>query len=341
MQFARIFAKGVTGAAALAFLLACAGPSRAEPVKIRIGWIVSPASLIPIMFAKPGIAKHDGTSYTLEPIHFQGSNLQITALQSGDLDIATLGFSSFSVAVENAGIKDLRIIADEIQDGVSGWGGADFMVLKDGPIKTVDDLKGKVLATNVIGGGVDTIMKAMLFKHHLLEKRDFTEIEAAFPNMNAVLLEHKADLVTAAHPFEDDPGFQAKARRLFNTRDAMGKVELSFWTARTGFIAKNRAALTDLLEDYVRAYHWFLDPANRTAAIQVASTFTKVPAKAFEGWLFTPQKDFYRDPNATPDLAAISSDIHAQKELGLVKADLDAKSYADLSLLETAIKRVK
>jgi len=341
MHLGRLLFRGLAGAAALTFVLASACPSQAEPVKIRIGWIVSPASLIPIMFAKPGIAQHLGTSYTLEPTHFQGSNLQITALQSGDLDIATLGFSSFSVAVENAGIKDLRIIADEIQDGVTGWGGADFMVLKDGSVKTVDDLKGKVLATNVIGGGVDTIMKAMLFKHHLLEKRDFTEIEAAFPNMNAVLLEHKADLVTAAHPFEDAPAFQAKARVLFNTHDAMGKVELSFWTARTGFIQKNRAALTDLLEDYVRAYHWFLNPANREEAIQIASNFTKVPAKAFESWLFTPNKDFYRNPNAVPDIAAISRNIHAQKELGLVKADLDAKPYADLSLLETAIKRVK
>ncbi len=341
MRFVEAVRHVVVGAAIAAVAACSLGAAQADPVKIRIGWIVSPASLIPIMFAKPGVAQHQGVSYTLEPIHFQGSNLQITALQSGDLDIAALGFSSFSVAVENAGIQDLRVIADEIQDGVTGWGGADFMVLKDGPIKTVDDLKGKVLATNVIGGGVDTIMKAMLFKHHMLEKRDFTEIEAAFPNMNSVLLERKADLVTAAHPFEDDPAFQAKARVLFNTHDAMGAVELSFWTARTGFIQKNHAALGDLLEDYVRAYHWYLNPANREEAIQIASNFTKVPAKAFESWLFTPHKDFYRNPNAVPDIAAITRNIHAQKELGLIKADLDAAKYADLSLLNAAIGRVK
>lgn len=328
-------------AGVLAAWLSAGAAAHAEPLKIRIGWIIAPASLVPIMFAEPGVARHNGVTYTVEPIHFQGSNLQITALQAGEIDIATLGFSSFSVAVENAGARDLRIIADEIQDGVPGWGGADFWVLKDGPIKTVDDLKGKVLATNVIGGGVDTIMKAMLFKHHLLERRDFTEIEAAFPNMNAVLLEHKADLVTAAHPFEDNPAFQAKARRLFNTRDAMGKVELSFWTARTGFIAAHRAALTDLLEDYVRAFHWYLEPQNREAAIKIASDFTKVPAKSFEGWVFKPEKDFYRDPNAMPDIAAITRDIHVQHELGLVKSDLDAASYADLSPLKAAIARVK
>lgn len=337
-----LFRFGIAAALAGAIsVVSFASSAQADPLHIRIGWIIAPASLVPIMFAPPDVAKHNGISYTVDPIHFQGSNLQITAVQSGDIDIATLGFSSFSVAVENAGIKDLRIIADEIQDGVPGWGGADFMVLKDGPIKSVDDLKGKVLATNVIGGGVDTIMKAMLFKHHMLEKRDFTEIEAAFPNMNSVLLEHKADLVTAAHPFEDDPNFQAKATRLFDTHDAMGKVELSFWTARTGFIDQHKAALTDLLEDYVRAYHWWLNPVNREAAIKIASDFTKVPAKAFEGWVFEKDKDFYRDPNAVPDIGAITANIHAQHQLGLVKADLDAKSYADLSLLHAAIARVK
>jgi NitT/TauT family transport system substrate-binding protein len=60
-----------------------------------------------------------------------------------------------------------------------------------------------------------------------------------------------------------DPELQAKARVLFTQRDAMGTSELSFWTARDGFIGKNRAAMVDLLEDSLRAVRWYLDPANR------------------------------------------------------------------------------
>jgi len=122
----------------------------AEPLKIRIGWIVAPAELTPYMFAKEGIAQHNGVSYILEPIHFQGSPLEITAVQSGDLDIAPFGSSSFAIAVQNAGLADLRIIADEVQDGVPGWSGPEFRVLKEGPIKTIDDLRGKVLVTNTL-----------------------------------------------------------------------------------------------------------------------------------------------------------------------------------------------
>src|SRR5579863_2781991 len=111
-------------AATIAAFLAHALSAQADPLKIRMGWIAAPASLIPILFPDPSIAKHNGVTYTVEPTHFQGSPLQITALQSGQIDIAALGFSSFSLAVENAGMNDLRIIADEIQWGVEGYGTA-------------------------------------------------------------------------------------------------------------------------------------------------------------------------------------------------------------------------
>lgn len=137
------------------------------------------------------------------------------------------------------------------------------------------------------------------------------------------------------------PITRPRRARSSGRRTPWGASSFSFWTARTGFIAKNRAALTDLLEDYVRAYHWYLDPAHRDEAIAIAANFTKVPPAAFQSWLFTPEKDFYRDPNAVPDIGAMTRNIHAQHELGLIKADLDAKAYADLGPLRAAIARVK
>src|SRR6185437_10982777 len=107
-------------AVAIAAIVLHTASAQADPLKIRMGWVAAPASLVPILFPTDGIAKHNGKSYTVEATHFQ-----ITALQSGQIDIAALGFSSFSLAVENAGMSDLRIIADEIQWGVEGHGTAD------------------------------------------------------------------------------------------------------------------------------------------------------------------------------------------------------------------------
>src|SRR5215468_33303 len=99
-------------------VLTAAAAAQQPPVKIRAGWVTTPASLIPLIFAKPGLAKHRGTSYLFEPIYYAASPLQITALANDELDIAALGFSSLPLAVQNAGLADLRVIADEIQDGV-------------------------------------------------------------------------------------------------------------------------------------------------------------------------------------------------------------------------------
>lgn len=326
--------------AAAIWLVLSADASRADPPKIRVGWIVTPAQVTPYMFMKDGIARHNGTSYTLEPVHFQGSPLEITAAQSGDLDVVAFGSTSFAIAVENAGLDDLRIIADEVQDGVPGWAGPEFRVLKDGPVKTIADLRGKVLVTNGFGGATDIAIKMMMLKNGMAQNRDYTEIEAAMPNMNALLLEHKADLVTAVHPFQDDPNFNSKSQMLFRASDMMGKFELSFWTARTSYIASHRAILTDLLEDYVRARRWYLDPANRAEAINIVANFTKLPARNFENWLFT-SRDEFRDLDAMPDVDAITRNIHAQHEVELIKADLDASHYVDFDMLKDALARTK
>ena len=79
----------------------------------------------------------------------------------------TNNLKQFGLAIQNAGMDDLRVICDESEDGFPGHGTNEFMVLKDSPIKTPADLKGKVLATNVVGSAVDVGMRVYLRKHGL------------------------------------------------------------------------------------------------------------------------------------------------------------------------------
>src|SRR5262249_55431792 len=68
-----------------ALSLCFAGAARSEPVKLRVGWIVPVTNLAPILFAKQGVARHNGQSYIVDAIRFQGSTLQISALANGEL----------------------------------------------------------------------------------------------------------------------------------------------------------------------------------------------------------------------------------------------------------------
>jgi sulfonate transport system substrate-binding protein len=192
----RQFAIGSVAAATLA----ASGRARAQnrPLKIRIGWVVVPASLAPLVLEKKELLTHFGRSYVAEATRFEGTPPVITALAAGELDVGPLAFSSFGLAIQNAHMDELRVICDEIQDGVAGHGSNEFMVRNDGPVKSVADLKGKVLATNAMGSAVDIAMRAMLRRSGLEANRDYTVVEAPFPAMRAMLAEKKADLISAA-----------------------------------------------------------------------------------------------------------------------------------------------
>jgi sulfonate transport system substrate-binding protein len=244
------------------------------------------------------------------------------------------------LAVENAKLNDLRIIADGFRDGVNGYYSTEFMVLNDSPIKKVEDLKGKVLTSNAAGSAVDIALRAMLKKHGLEDKKDYSLIESAFPNMKAQLIEHKVDLITGVTPFSQDPQLRAVAHPLFLQKDAIGVSQMIIWTAREDFIKKNRAALVDYLEDNLRELRWYYDPANHAEAIKEVTAYTKTPAALWDSWLFT-KGDLYHDPNGMPDLDALQNNIAAAHGLGFVPAALDPHKYADLTLVQEAAKRLK
>jgi ABC-type nitrate/sulfonate/bicarbonate transport system substrate-binding protein len=318
---------------------AVAGTARAEPLLIRNSYVVPVSDWEPLMVAKKDLAKHWGKSYVMEAVRYQGTPPMITALANGELEIANLAYSTLGIAVQNAGLDDLRVISDGFRDGVPGYFSNQFFVRKDSGIKTIADLKGKVLATNVVGAGVDIAMKAGLKKHGLIDKRDFTVIEAPFPTMPAILNDKKAALVTAVMPFALNPLLNQIGVPLYDQTQGMGTTQFTMWTARKSWIDKNRAALVDYMEDMIRIARWYLDPKNHDEAAKIASGLLKIPPERF-GWLFTKQ-DYYRDPNMMPDLVALQRNVDTTLELGFIKSRLDVKQHSDLGLIEEAAKRLK
>ena len=326
------------------FALLIAGSAAAQPVKIRVAYVVPVANWASLLFEKPGLARHNGKSYTFEAVHFQGTPQMITALANNELEIADLAFASLAIAVQNAGMDDLRVIADEFQDGVDGYYSDEFFVLKDGPVKGIKDLKGKVVATNVAGSAVDIIMRAALRQNGLDDRKDVSTIETAFPNMKPTLLSKKADAIPGVIPFAFDPELRANSRVLFTQKEIVGRTQMILWAARSGVLQKNRAAMVDFMEDAIRAARWYLDANNHKEAVEIAARVSKRPAAAFDKWLFLKagqSGDYYRDPNMLPDLKALQENIDLQHQLGLVKATIDVRKHADLSIVQQAARRVK
>lgn len=333
----RNFTLGALGALAIAFAGICS--AQADPIKIRAAYVVPVANWASLLAEKKDLAKHWGTSYEFEAVRYQGTPPMITALATNELEIADLAYSTLGLAIQNAGLDDLKVIADEFQDGAPGYYSDEFFVRKDGGIAKIEDLKGKVIATNATGSGIDIAMKAMLHKHGLEDKRDYTTIEAPFPAMASMLAEKKVDLVPGVLPFSLNPALRDPSNVLFTQKEGVGRTQMIIWTARKSFLDKNCAAMVDFMEDVLRIERWYLDPKNHADVVAIGAKLLKVPPERLD-WLFTKQ-DYYRDPNGKPDLEALKKNMDITKELGFFSGSVDLAKHTDLSIVEDAAKRLQ
>jgi NitT/TauT family transport system substrate-binding protein len=322
----------------VAVLLSGVSAAQADPVKIRIGWATIPGSLGGYMTEKMDLLHHYGSSYTIEPVHFANSPVELTGLAADAVDIAELTYPPLGAAIENAKMDDIRLIESQIETDVPGYSSDQYMVLKTSTIQSLDDLKHKVVATNGIGAAGDVTLRYVMRKHGMEVQRDFNDVEVGFANMKSALIAGKIDMGMIAPPYVYDAGLLEIARPLPRTKDEIFSAEVT-WAARAGFIAKNRAAMVDLIEDALRVTRWYNDPTHHAEAVVIVARLTKQQPADID-FVFT-NRDFYRNPSGRPDLAGIQRNLDMEKALGVLKTAIDVTKYADLSLTDEAGARLK
>lgn len=325
----------------LAALLAGGGEAAAAPLKIVVGWVETPGHLAPLVaeLAKehPEIMPGNGKIYKFETIRFRGTTAEISALALNDLQIVPFSDAAFALAITNAHL-DIKLVADVLQTGHKGYFPGEYVVAKAGPIKTIADVKGKRVATNVIGSAADTAMRVML-RRHGIKSSDFTTVEANFANQPAMLEEGKVDMIELLPQFAHDLMATGKYRVLFTAAQVMGVSETILWAMRADFIAAHRPALIAFFTDYIRAVHWFFDPKNRKAALAILAKVTHQPEKNLL-FAFT-KHDFYHDPYLVPNVAAVQREINTDVKYKVIKKGVVVSpKYVDLSLIEAAKKRL-
>jgi NitT/TauT family transport system substrate-binding protein len=263
----------------------------------------------------------------------RGTPEAATLLAAGQTDLGTLAFSTFATAIAKDAVPGgLTIISDNYQDGHPGNATNTFFVLKDSPIKTVADLRGKKVGINAYGSAVDLVLRVVLKKDGLDPKRDVQIVEVNFPNMAAAIREKRIDCGVLVIPFLAVEAPKGDLRPLFTGGDAFGPSSVIFQVAATNFLKANKAAVRGFLADYVTGLNWYYDKANRKKALELVSGLTKSPVDVLDGY-FATGKDYYRDPNGCVPAIAIQKPIDAMVTEGLIPQKVDASKYLDLSLL--------
>jgi len=320
--------------------MSLARTAAADPVPIRIGWAQVPTQITPLV-AKlatihPELFRNLNVTYTYEPVRFQGSPPQIQAFAAGELDVAAFGPAALALAVTNAHLE-LRIVADIAQDGgTTGHYSSWWAVRKDGPIKTLQDMKGHIAIVNAKGATTDMLLRQTMRRHGVADT-DFVEIEADFANMLAMLESGKADTAPVMVQFNHDFVATGHYRPLFTTTEALGGEpdQVLFWVMKADFIAAHRAAIVDFLAGHMAAVRWYLDPRNRDEALSLTVAFTRQSPEAL-AYAFT-KDDVYRSPDLLPVIPPVQKDIDLAVSMNMLPARIEvAPRYVDLSLIAEA-----
>jgi sulfonate transport system substrate-binding protein len=327
------------GGAAVAFPFVCLAPARGAPIptiRYATGGGIGPNEMETIIFLdhlKQNVLKNYGKSYTLEMTFTRGTPAAAALLAAGQADVATLSVPAFAtMIVKDAVPGGLSIISDNYQDGHPGNATNTFMVLKDSPIRSVPDLKGKKIGINAFASAVDLALRVVLKKNGLDPRRDVEIVEVAFPNIASAIREKRIDCGVLVIPFLAVESPKGDLRPVFTGGDAFGPSSVIFQATTNSFLKDHPDAVRGFLADYVDGLAWFYDPANRDKAIEIVSGFTKSPKQVL-GAYFATERDYYRDPSACVSAMAIQKPLDAMFEEKLIDRRIDASSYINLGML--------
>src|SRR5262249_18597435 len=124
---------------------ATADIAAAQPVTLRLGYGTAAEEPLWVIVAKPELAKNYGKAYALDGTRFPGSDKRRQAFEAGALDLAASSANGvIFAAAEGVAAKLVASISRESPRGFS----TSFYVKDNSPIKSVADLKGKIVGIN-------------------------------------------------------------------------------------------------------------------------------------------------------------------------------------------------
>lgn len=287
-------------------------------------------------YLQGNVLKNYGKKYTVEILRARGTPEMVAMLTSGEVHISTLAPpTAATVIAKNAVPGGISIIADSLLEGHDNgkYYSNTWIALEGSGIKTVQDLKGKIVAVNQVGTGVDMSLRSMLIKSGLDPKKDLQIVEIGFPSIPAALREKRIDAGVFLQAFYAREHKKGGLRDIFNAYQAWGATtNVIFTVAPNNFLKEQTDVAKAYLDDFIRAIKWYQDPKNRAKAIDIVHEATKEPKSSLELYYLT-RGDKWIDDNGCAYAGRIQPVIDFMVEHGYLKEKVDIKKYIDNSYL--------
>jgi ABC-type nitrate/sulfonate/bicarbonate transport system substrate-binding protein len=313
----------------LAFLLVLvagtASTAFGQPVTLRLGYGTAAEEPLWLVVAKPELAKNYGKAYALDATRFTGSDKRGQAFEAGAIDLASSSANGvIFAAAEGVTAKLIASVSRESSRGFS----TGYYVKESSPIKSVADLKGKIVGINGFYTSGHLWLKTALEKNGLAET-DVTVAPVPFPAMQEALEAGKVDVGQFPQPFAAVVEKQMKVRKIFDAKYGVPfDEELIVLAGKDEFLKKNATAVRAFLADLKAATQFYLENPREARQLLIDNKMVRVNPD-----VYVAMNDYYRDPTLRVDIEALEKMQAFQIEAGFQKKSADVRSLVDLGYL--------
>jgi ABC-type nitrate/sulfonate/bicarbonate transport system substrate-binding protein len=300
--------------------------SQATPVSLRLGYSgAAGEEPLWLLLAKPELGTSYGKLYAIDGTRFPSSEKRVQAIEAGAIDLASGGANGFIfAAAEGVSTTIIASIARESSRGFS----TRFYVKADSNIKTVGDLKGRIVGINGFSTTGHLWLKVALEKNGLSDS-DVTITPIPFPAMQESLIAGKIDLGMFPQPFAALVEKEVKVRLIFDAKYALPfEEELQVIVGKDAFLKQNAVAVRAFLADLKTAMAFYLAKPREVRQLLIDVRMVRVRPDAY-----LEMNDYYRDPSLQPDEDALIRMQEFQIKAGFQTKSVDVKSLVDRSYL--------
>lgn len=301
-----------------------------EPVKIRMGWGIPAEEIKYLMIESPEVAPNLGKWYEVEWQQFSGTALGVQGLAAGTLDCASVGGLSVANGIDRG--ADIVILGQFIEER-SPYFSTPWMVRKDSGIDSLEDLRGKRVATNAVGGSTDYLQDFYIEEQAGLKAgRDYEKVEVPFGQMQETLLSGRVDMGLFPQPFYGAVNASGDVKPMFRLNDQIEPFVQIMNGCRRDFVEDNREAMEKFQQDWAAVARWMQEPDNRDEVIAASAAATKIPADVLERFLLTKQ-DYFRPENGALSVDALQEEWDFFRERGGIEQELKVTDHVIDDLL--------
>jgi ABC-type nitrate/sulfonate/bicarbonate transport system substrate-binding protein len=313
------------GAACVLGSVGVAPAVRAAPPTLRLGHGAAAEEQVWLLIAKPDLGKNHGKSYVLNATRFPSSSKRAQAFEADAIDLA-MGGANGVIFAAAAGVEG-KMIASIARESKRGFS-TSFYVKAESEIKTVPDMKGKVIGINGFNTSGHLWLIAALKRHNLTDK-DVRITPIGFSAMQESLRAGRVDVGMFPQPFAALLEKQDKVRKIFDAKYGMPfDEELIVILGKDAYLKKHEEAIRGLLEDVKIATDYYLSKPREARQLLIDKRMVRVVPE-----VYLDMHDYYREPSLRIDVDSLAEMQKFQMEAKFQDKSVDVKTLVDLSYL--------